>query len=91
MESAEPLDWQRSTREARATADIVAQSTLIWCDPPMVDMWAAAADSYPDEPLEEHHLPDPNGIIISASHYRGYSNPQIPTTRRRTSARSPGR
>jgi hypothetical protein len=66
FDSAEPPDWERSAREARETADIVARSTLIWCDPPMVDMWAAAADTYPDEPLEEHHLPDPNGIIILA-------------------------
>jgi hypothetical protein len=62
--SAEEPDWERSGREAIRTADIVATSTLIWCDPHMVDMWAAAADTYPDEELEEHHLPDPEGIII---------------------------
>jgi hypothetical protein len=38
----------------------------IWCDPPMVDLLAAAADTYPPEPLLEHHLPAPDGIVIFA-------------------------
>jgi hypothetical protein len=60
----EPPSWQRAQEEAQGTADDLAAATLIWCDPPMVDMWAAAADSYPHEPLEPHHLPDPHGIVI---------------------------
>jgi hypothetical protein len=62
----EPPSWERAQHEAQGTASMVAAATLIWCDPPMVDMWAAAADTYPDELLEPHHLPDPDGIIILA-------------------------
>jgi hypothetical protein len=63
----EPPSWERAYREAQATAKSTAGATLIWCDPPMVDMWAAAADTYPDEVLEPHHLPDPDGIVILAT------------------------
>jgi hypothetical protein len=64
FDTSEVPDWERSAREALHTADIVAASSLIWCDPHMVDMWAAAADTYPDDEFEEHHLPDRDGIII---------------------------
>lgn len=60
----QPASWERATAEARDFAQMIADATMIWCDPPMVDMLAAAADTYPDEALEPHHLPDPNGIII---------------------------
>ncbi|GAA4470370.1 hypothetical protein GCM10023170_087110 [Phytohabitans houttuyneae] len=62
----EPATWERARREATDFASVVAAATMIWCDPPMVDMWAAAADTYPDEVLEPHHLPDPDGIVILA-------------------------
>src|SRR4051794_22313389 len=62
----DPPTWDRAGREARDFGASIAAATLIWCDPAMVDMWAAAADSYPDEILEPHQLPDPDGIIILA-------------------------
>jgi hypothetical protein len=62
----EPPTWERAKREATSFSQSIAAATLVWCDPPMVDMWAAAADSYPDEPLEAHQLLDPDGIVILA-------------------------
>lgn len=44
----------------------------------MVDMWAAAADTYPDEILEPHHLPDPDGIIILAKPLPRVIHPEVP-------------
>lgn len=35
--------WQMSAGAASSTADMIADADLIWCDPPMVDLLAAAA------------------------------------------------
>jgi hypothetical protein len=74
----EPPSWERAKRVAQDTADMIAAATLIWCDPPMVDMWAAAADTYPDEVLEPHHLPDPDGIVILAKPLPRVIHPELP-------------
>jgi hypothetical protein len=73
-----PASWERATDEAGRFARTIADSTLIWCDPAMVDMWTAASDSYPDEILEPHHLPDPDGIIILAKPLPRVVRPQDP-------------
>jgi len=39
---------------------------MIWCHPPMVDMWAVASDTYPDEVLQPHQTARPDGIVILA-------------------------
>jgi hypothetical protein len=64
--TSEPPTWERAKREAMNFGRSIATATLVWCDPPMVDMWAAAADTYPDEPLQPHQLPDQDGIVILA-------------------------
>jgi hypothetical protein len=58
--------WQLSTVTAVENADLLADTELIWCDPPMVELLTAAADTFPSNPLEPHHLPSPSGIAIFA-------------------------
>jgi hypothetical protein len=53
-------------RTARATAASMRAFDPIWCDPPMVDMLAAAADTYPTEPMRPEHLLAPDGMVIFA-------------------------
>lgn len=73
-----PPSWDRARREATDFADVIAATTMIWCDPPMVDMWAAAADTYPDEILQPHHLPHPEGLIILAKPLPRVIHPEVP-------------
>ena len=54
----EPPRSGEGEREATDFGRSIATSALIRCDPPMVNMWAAAPDSYPDEALQPHQLPD---------------------------------
>lgn len=58
--------WRLAEASARDTATALSEAPPVWCDPPMVDLVAAAADTYPPEPFLEHHLPSPNGIVIFA-------------------------
>src|SRR5690348_11601350 len=58
--------WKFCSDMARLNADALAQADLIWCDPPMVDLLAAASIRYPDEPIRPYHLPSPDGIAILA-------------------------
>jgi hypothetical protein len=51
---------------AHANAELFRRIDPVWCDPPMVDLLAAAADTYPVEPIQPHHLRAPNGIVIFA-------------------------
>ncbi len=51
---------------ARHTAANLAACHPIWCDPAMVNLIAAAADTHPVEPFYEHQLSAPHGIIIFA-------------------------
>jgi hypothetical protein len=62
----EPARWTLAATSARATAEAMAGVDPIWCDPHMVNLLAAGADTYPPEPLVEHHLLAPDGIIIFA-------------------------
>lgn len=63
-DSADP--WKLSAGSAASTADMIADANLIWCDPPMVDLIAAAADVHPVIPAEPHQLIAPEGIVIFA-------------------------
>lgn len=62
----ESARWRLAEASARDSAEAFAENPPIWCDPPMVDLVAAAADTYPPEPFLEHHLPAPNGIVFFA-------------------------
>jgi len=54
--------WRLAAATAEENADLFASDELIWCDPAMVDLLAAAADTYPDTPVRPQHLPSPHGI-----------------------------
>jgi hypothetical protein len=58
--------WQHTQMTAANSADALRAADPIWCDPPMVDLLAAAADTYPTEPMQPHHLLAPDGIVIFA-------------------------
>jgi hypothetical protein len=58
----DPYLFARET--ARESAGIIADADLIWCDPPMVALLAAASDTYPATPIEPRHLVSPSGIVI---------------------------
>jgi hypothetical protein len=58
------LGIARST--AGHTADVLGAATPIWCDPPMVDLLAAAADTYPAMPFQQADVPAPDGMVIFA-------------------------
>jgi hypothetical protein len=58
--------WQHAEMTAANSADALRAADPIWCDPPMVDLLAAAADTYPTEPIQPHHLLAPDGIVIFA-------------------------
>lgn len=64
--SSEDARWKLAEASCRDTAATLAGCPPIWCDPPMVDLIAAAADTYPPEPFLEHNLPAPDGIVIFA-------------------------
>jgi hypothetical protein len=49
---------------AIASADELADADLLWCDPAMVDLLSAAADSYPPEPWRPELLLAPGGIVV---------------------------
>jgi hypothetical protein len=53
-------------RTAQATATSMRTFDPVWCDPPMVDLLAAAADSYPLEPMRPEQLLAPDGMVIFA-------------------------
>ena len=59
--------WDYAAQAATDTADRLTDTDLIWCDPHMVDLLAAAADSYPRQaPIEQHNLLAPDGFVIFA-------------------------
>ena len=58
--------WALATATATDTAQGLAECHPIWCDPPMVDLVAAAADSHPPEPFQPDHLLAPDGIVLFA-------------------------
>jgi hypothetical protein len=58
--------WHVAEVTARENADLFDTDELIWCDPPMVDLLAAAAEDFPSIAIEPHHLPCPHGIVIFA-------------------------
>nr|BFE71759.1 hypothetical protein GCM10020092_050600 [Actinoplanes digitatis] len=62
----EPTRWQHAETTAADSATALRQADPVWCDPPMVDLLAAAADTYPIEAIEHHHLLQPDGIVIFA-------------------------
>ena len=49
---------------AHNSADLFRRIDPVWCDPPMVDLLAAAADTYRIEAIQPHHLLTPDGIVI---------------------------
>ncbi len=62
----EDARWQVAERTAQVTAAAMRSLDPIWCDPPMVDLLAAAADTYPLEPMRPQHLLAPDGMVIFA-------------------------
>jgi hypothetical protein len=58
--------WSFAERTASDTAASLVETPLIWCDPPMTDLIAAAADTYPPEPFYPHGVPAPDGMVIFA-------------------------
>ena len=62
----EPACLALATSSAHATAEAMLQVDRSWCDPTMVNVRASAADTYPVEPIAEHHFPTSDGIIVSA-------------------------
>jgi hypothetical protein len=54
--------WSFAERTAIDTAASLAETPLIWCDPPIADLIAAAADTYPPEPFYPHGVPAPYGM-----------------------------
>ena len=58
--------WSFAEQTAHDTAASLADTPLIWCDPPMTDLIAAAADTYPPEPFYPHGVPAPDGMVIFA-------------------------
>lgn len=57
---------QVAERTAQATAASMRTFDPVWCDPPMVDLLAAAADTYPVEPMRPEQLLAPDGMVIFA-------------------------
>ena len=53
-------------RTTQATAASMRSFDPVWCDPPMVDLLAAAADTYPAEPMRPEHLLALDGMVIFA-------------------------
>lgn len=62
----EPARWQHAEMTAHDSAELFQRADPVWCDPPMVELLAAAADTYPIEPIQPHHLLAPDGIVIFA-------------------------
>jgi hypothetical protein len=58
--------WQLAEMSARNTAEAMKTYDPVWCDPPMVDLLAVAADTYPIEPMRPDHLIAPDGMILFA-------------------------
>ncbi len=79
----ESARWELAEQTARESATTIGSTSLIWCDPPMTDLIAAAADTYPPEPFLEHNLPSPHGIVIFAKPLPAVWQDQYAETERR--------
>jgi hypothetical protein len=61
-----PDPWKLARITADDNAELLSTAELVWCDPPMVDLLAAAGETFPVTPVQPHHLLSPNGIVIFA-------------------------
>lgn len=83
----DPYLFARQT--ARESAGIIADADLIWCDPPMVALLAAASDTYPA--TSRATLYHPAASLSSPSRCPPYGMTRPEPKPSTGSARSPGR